>query len=69
MTRQDFVLIAATIRNTREEYSAERVGIAAEPIATATLNALAANMARALDTTNPNFDRQRFLVACGCRQG
>ncbi len=69
MTRQDFVLIATTLRNTREEYSAERIGIAAEPVATATLNALATNMARALATTNPNFDRQRFLVACGCSQG
>ena len=53
MTRKDFVLIARTIRNS------------SEIIDETALEALAENFAEELAETNPNFDRDRFLKACG----
>ena len=52
MTRKDYILIAEVIA-TSWHTSAE------------TKRELAVNMADALETDNPRFDRDRFLVACG----
>jgi hypothetical protein len=53
MTKKDFQLIADVIRNADE--------IADEM----TLSAIAENLADALSTTNPLFNRSLFLTACG----
>lgn len=51
MTRKDFVLIANVLRDhVLEKGSAEDVTRA---------------LANELRVTNPNFDKQRFLAACG----
>jgi hypothetical protein len=52
MTRKDFELIAEVI-NTSQYYSADY------------RNEIARNMAQALATTNPAFNEDRFLKACG----
>ena len=52
MTRKDYVMIAEVIA-TSWHSSAE------------TKRDLAQNMADALETDNPRFDRDRFLKACG----
>lgn len=53
MTRKDFQLIADVIRNLDEVIEPEGMRILAE------------EMADALATTNANFDRARFVKACG----
>lgn len=53
MTRKDYALIAATIKETAlftENYP---------------LELLARKMAEALKKDNPRFDTQRFMEACG----
>jgi hypothetical protein len=52
MTRKDYVMIAEVIA-TSWHTSAE------------TKRELAVNMAEALETDNPRFDREKFLRACG----
>jgi hypothetical protein len=52
MSRKDFELIARTIRE-----SATRANVSN--------GVIAREFADALATTNPNFDRARFLKACG----
>lgn len=51
MTRRDFELIAAVIRDAHLTVHGQRV-------------TLASDMANALECTNPAFDRARFLRAC-----
>ena len=53
MTRKDFELIAKAIRDQRDQ-----------PVPDP-LDALAYRLASALFNTNPRFDRERFLKACG----
>jgi hypothetical protein len=53
MTRKDYVLIADVIKNLDECIDSDG------------LEALADNMADALESDNPRFDRARFLDACG----
>jgi hypothetical protein len=58
MTRKDFELIAMTLKDTTEGFDADgdcRFGV----------EVAALNLADALATTNPRFDRERFLAACG----
>lgn len=50
MTRKDFVLIASTV--------------ASLPVNKETRKAIARDFAIALETTNPAFDRDRFVTAC-----
>lgn len=57
MTKKDFELIAAAIRRG----AFDKMG----PVRTAIHNDYAARVADALATTNPKFDRARFLAACG----
>ena len=53
MTRKDYVVIAEVIKNLDE--CIDSYG----------LEVLADNMADALESDNPRFDRARFLAACG----
>lgn len=55
MTRKDYVIIADVIKNLDE------------CIDSYALEALADNMADALQGDNPRFDRARFLSACGVK--
>lgn len=58
MTKKHFIAIAATIRaeiNSREKDEAEIWGV----------EALARNLCDDFARFNPNFDRGRFLAACG----
>lgn len=53
MTKQDFELLARTIGDSRDEYRSN------------TAHAyFARKMADVLATTNPRFDRSRFILAC-----
>jgi hypothetical protein len=60
MSRKDFILIADTINREVEIAHANH-----EPIGAAAMESLARAMADKLATTNPRFDRARFLAACG----
>lgn len=58
MTRKDFQLIAEVIAQTYHKFGPTEADEAEGVMY------LAGNMADALATTNPRFDRQRFLYAC-----
>lgn len=58
MTRKDFELIAKAIRTEMDVWEDGSKGKIA-------LIYLAQNMANQLQGTNPRFDRERFLTACG----
>ena len=61
MTRKDYQLIASTL--------ADAFGYAAWCLDDEVdCYRLASHFADALATTNPNFDRQRFLDACGVKE-
>lgn len=53
MTKKDFLLIAATIKSYQPAFGAPD------------RHALACHFAAALATTNPLFNRERFIRACG----
>lgn len=58
MTRKDYVLIAEAV--------AEAIGdMVDHPARVAGGHQVARSLARSLCTTNPLFDRERFLTACG----
>jgi len=61
MARKDFELIAAAVR---DQLDAARSDAAAEH-ARAYLGALARDLAHEFANGNPQFDRTRFLNACG----
>lgn len=54
MTRKDFKLIASVLKKEREEW-----------LYSGDANIIASDFAEALATTNPNFDKSKFLEACG----
>ena len=59
MTRKDFELVAAVLAGLPFE------GDSAGPVATAAqIDGIAQRFADALATTNPAFDRAKFLSAC-----
>jgi hypothetical protein len=60
MTRKDFVVISNVLRDAR---------VSGDPSAAdlALLDDLCKHFAQELSFTNPNFDRGRFLTACGAR--
>lgn len=62
MTRKDYELIAAELRVASEEAYQE---IRNFHEARDAVRHVALRLADALTTTNPRFDRQRFLTACG----
>jgi hypothetical protein len=55
MTRKDFELIASTMKTARE-YADDRQAI----------DALSRDFADRLKATNKQFNRDKFLHACGC---
>lgn len=55
MTKKDYVAVAAAIRAEGEQVGACSMTIAC----------IAARIARVFANDNPNFDRERFLTACG----
>lgn len=60
MTKKDFILIAGAIKQTRDAY------IKAGDTTALNVNyGMIKNITTALATTNPAFDRARFLTACG----
>jgi hypothetical protein len=62
MTRKHFNALAAIFRQHRDMFDGGR-----NPNKVAANEELARRMADYLDTQNPNFDRARFLEACGVR--
>lgn len=63
MTRKDYVLIAAAIADSRE--TAKRCNGGFSKKDASMLQLTAAKIADALASDNPQFDRARFLTACG----
>ena len=61
MTRRDYVLIAAAMR-----HALESAGPLAGRAFTIAHRITVGHLADALERENPNFDRARFLEACGC---
>jgi DNA-binding ferritin-like protein (Dps family) len=55
MTKKDFELIANAVKELTEDYYSRDKEITAELFA------------RVLATTNPRFDRARFITACGVK--
>lgn len=68
LTKATFHLLARTIRETREEFSAgnsaEALTLGESSAAVLALESLARNLADRLGELNPAFDRTRFLAAC-----
>lgn len=67
MTKKDFELIATSLRKSREDtfdFNSSIKEIAAVREAN---EHIAHNLALALATTNPQFDEDRFLKACGIK--
>lgn len=56
MTKQDFELIARVLRDSR--------ALAVDANCVKTIDNLAASLASELRSTNPRFDRARFITAC-----
>lgn len=63
MTRKDYQLIASAIDNSRPEILGANSPDARQRHDTCDL--VARTMAKSLAADNPNFDRDRFLRACG----
>lgn len=63
MTRKDFNLIASVFKDMAKWY--DEYGNVTNDHAIETRANIANALADGLATTNPNFDRERFLVACG----
>ncbi len=61
MTRKDYVLIAEAIKRANENWE----GFA--PEAALAIEGLAKSLSVQLVIDNPNFDRARFLEACGVK--
>ncbi len=67
MTRKDFTLIAETIRTMP---TFEAMAQADEPeIEVLRFSALCHRFAEALATTNPRFNKNRFITACNGKGG
>lgn len=65
MTKKDYIAIAKVVKETRT--STQIVG-RAETISN-TCNEIAHGLAVVMQKDNPNFDRNRFLIACGVTIG
>ena len=64
MTRKDFQLIADVVKQLRT-FEAHDVEMSEDVARAVRLSSVADALASALATTNPRFDRDRFLTACG----
>lgn len=65
MTRKDFELIAAVVARERTNARTLPLKVAVKEARIAAVDGTAYALAHALATTNPLFDRSRFLRACG----
>jgi hypothetical protein len=66
MTRKDYVLIAAALKEARHHFWAGRSDDNSQPPNFADgLQAAAEELALRLSNDNARFDRARFLTACG----
>lgn len=63
MTRKDFELIARALRDARPAVTSRNEEMTRERLSA--LNTAAELMASELASTNPRFNRERFLKACG----
>jgi hypothetical protein len=61
MTRKDYVIIADTIKASRDNWEGFT------PEAQEALDGLARKLASKLQADNDRFDRARFLTACGVK--
>jgi hypothetical protein len=61
MTRKDYVLIAQVIEGAMQNWEGFT------PEAKEAITGLARSLSRKLEDYNPNFDRARFLEACGVK--
>lgn len=59
MTRKDYVMIADSIKASRENWEGFT------PESQEAIDGLARSLATKLQADSPRFDRARFLVACG----
>lgn len=59
MTRKDYILITAALRDTRS------ASLAQPTPQRKIVDLVCENIADALASNNPRFDRDRFLLACG----
>ena len=64
MTRKDYVNFAAMLKENRAMAGSTKN---ATLITNATVNWIAEDMAHIFADDNPNFDRARFLAACGVK--
>lgn len=65
MTRKDYILIAAALREAVWEAETGRPGYVPLQETRAVMAIVNGRMADALANDNPRFDRARFLAACG----
>ena len=65
MTRKDYVAIAAAIKEAMQTEAYQDAVLAAPSGAKYFAFHIAQNIARAMGSDNPRFDRARFLTACG----
>jgi hypothetical protein len=65
MTRKDYVMIAAAIRDAREAVAMELGEHHSRHVADAAMRDAANYIADGCKADNPRFDRSRFLAACG----
>jgi hypothetical protein len=63
MTKKDFVLLADMIRNSYNRFEKNEDYSAAQAI-----EFLAYELSKKLGSTNENFDKDRFLIACGVHE-
>lgn len=65
MTRKDYILIAAAIHRSGMAHGIGRKSAAEQAGGNRALALLATDLAATLANENPNFDKVRFLAACG----
>lgn len=65
MTRKDYVLIAAALKEARDMLAANGANLTRTQCSLNGADASAIELADALSRDNPRFDRERFLKAAG----
>ncbi len=61
MTRKDFEMIAATLKEVRADFATHKLHRAPGELA---VDVVIARFAQALKSTNPQFNAERFVAAC-----
>lgn len=62
MTKKDYIAIAKVVKNARDIESSNRES---ETTKNAICDIIAYDLCKVMQSDNPNFDRNRFLLACG----